>query len=80
MIAPIQDNLNSLSVGNTGVIADIDGELPVVRRLLEMGLTSGTQVRMVREAPFGGPVQVQLRGYHLTLRRTEADHVRIVAL
>lgn len=80
MIAPIQSNLSNLPVGNTGVIADIDGDSPVVRRLLEMGLTSGTSIRVVRETPFGDPIQVQVRGYHLTLRRAEADHVRIAAL
>ncbi len=80
MIAPLQSNLSHLSVGDTGVIADIDGESPIVRRLLEMGLTSGTSIRLVRETPFGGPIQVQVRGYHLTLRRAEADHVRLAAV
>jgi ferrous iron transport protein A len=47
------------------------------RRLLEMGFVSGTALRVVRLAPFGDPMQVELRGYHLSLRRSEARSVLV---
>ena len=46
-------------------------------RLREMGLVSGTRVTLVRTAPLGDPIEIKLRGYHLTLRKSEAEHVLV---
>jgi Fe2+ transport system protein FeoA len=46
-------------------------------RLLELGLVPGTVVELVRFAPLGDPVEIKVRGYHLTLRRHEAEQVRV---
>jgi Fe2+ transport system protein FeoA len=46
--------------------------------LLEMGVTPGTLIRVVRSAPFGNPIDIVIRGYHLSLRRREAESVSVV--
>jgi Fe2+ transport system protein FeoA len=46
-------------------------------RLREMGLLAGTRVSLVRLAPLGDPLEIRLRGYHLTLRKSEAEHVLV---
>lgn len=69
--------LAELSRGSTAVVADVNGPREVASRLLEMGLTTGTSLRVVRHAPLGDPIEVELRGYRLTLRRDEARTVTL---
>jgi ferrous iron transport protein A len=47
-------------------------------RLREMGLLTGTPVTLVRTAPLGDPLEIKIRGYHLTLRKSEADHILVL--
>ncbi len=68
--------LPSLSVGQSARVRSV-GPGPIRRRLLELGFVSGTPVRVVRFAPFGGPMQVELHGYHISLRRREADAILV---
>jgi|LNFM01.2.fsa_nt_gb ferrous iron transport protein A len=69
--------LGTLSVGESGEVAGIDGDGALVVRLAEMGFVVGTHVRLVKVAPLGDPLQLTLRGYHVSLRRAEAARVRI---
>jgi len=69
--------LDSLAPGEGGVIARLDGDPAVARRLMELGLVPGTPVEMVRTAPLGDPIEIKVRGYHLTLRKSEAEHVLV---
>jgi ferrous iron transport protein A len=69
--------LNQLTNGQTAVVKKIAGEGAVRRRLLDMGLVKGVMVERVRSAPLGDPVEYLLRGYHLSLRRSEAELVEI---
>jgi ferrous iron transport protein A len=64
-----------LAAGQTGVIAEIALPADVRARLLELGLTPGTPVQIVRYAPLGDPVEIRLRGSNLSLRRHEAEQV-----
>jgi ferrous iron transport protein A len=65
--------------GEAGIIEKIDGQHHLVRqRLLEMGLTSGTTVKLIRFAPLGDPLEILVRGYHLSLRKQEAELVMII--
>lgn len=66
-----------LTIGQAGVIASIEGHGSVVVRLLEMGLVPGTRVQLVKRAPMGDPLQLQLRGFHLSLRAVEAGRVQL---
>lgn len=65
-------SLADLRPGECGYIHHLIGSTRGRLRLLEMGLTSGTHVKVVRAAAFGGPLDIQIRGYQLSLRRDEA--------
>jgi ferrous iron transport protein A len=67
--------LTSLAVGVAATVSDI--KVPAERRgrLLEMGLIVGTSVELIRFAPLGDPLEIKVRGYHLTLRKQEADQI-----
>jgi ferrous iron transport protein A len=61
-----------LRVGQVGEITSIDCDRRTSRRLMEMGLLPGTQVRVVRVAPLGDPLELRVRNYSLSVRRSEA--------
>ena len=65
--------LTALPVGTAATVAEIKVPPEHRGRLLEMGLLVGTAVELVRFAPLGDPVEIKVRGYHLTLRKNEAD-------
>ncbi len=67
--------LSELAVGASAVVRDFPKSGAAFVRLREMGLLTGTRVTLVRTAPLGDPIEIKLRGYHLTLRKAEADHV-----
>jgi ferrous iron transport protein A len=70
-------SLDRLSPGDSTPIADVVGGDAVAVRLLEMGLTPGAEVRFVGRAPLGDPIEVEVRGYRLSLRRSEAARVAV---
>jgi ferrous iron transport protein A len=78
MAAPIQP-LTSIHIGGNGTVSEI--KLPPEHRgrLLEMGLLVGTPFRLIRFAPMGDPVEIKVRGYHLTLRRQDAERIMVRA-
>ncbi|HEY2494754.1 MAG TPA: FeoA family protein [Paenibacillus sp.] len=66
--------------GDKAVIIAIKGEGPVRRRLMDMGVTRGTEIIVRKVAPMGDPIEVNIRGYELTFRKTEADNIVIQKL
>jgi len=74
MAAAVQ-SLASLKVGHHGVVSEIKVPAEERGRLLEMGLLVGTPIELVRFAPLGDPLEIKVRGYHLTLRRHEAEQI-----
>lgn len=71
--------LADLIPGQSARVTLIQGEAGVRHRLLEMGLTRGTAVRLLRVAPLGDPMELLVRGYRLSMRRSEAAAVGIEA-
>ena len=69
--------LSELAVGASAVVRELPKSGPASIRLREMGLLAGTKLTLVRTAPLGDPLEIKLRGYHLTLRKSEADHVTV---
>lgn len=67
--------MSEMEAGSRGRIAHVCCRGPIGRRLLEMGLTRGTPVEIIRHAPLGDPVEIKVRGYLLSLRKCEADHI-----
>jgi ferrous iron transport protein B len=73
-----QMTLDQLPVGGSCVIAQVGNQRGAVkRRLIDMGLTPGTSVELVRMAPFGDPMEVRLRGYELSLRKEDAAQIQV---
>ena len=73
--------LNDLrEVGQSGRITDVTGDDAVAVRLMEMGLTDGEEIQLIGFAPLGDPVEFLVRGYRLSLRKTEAARVAIEPL
>ena len=67
--------LKELKPGEKGVITKIVGEGAVKRRLMDMGVTRGAEVLIRKVAPLGDPIEVNIRGYELTFRKTEAENI-----
>ena len=70
-------SLAKLSVGDRAKVVKIDGSDEVACRLMEMGLTPGAPVSLVGVAPLGDPLELELRGYRLSVRRSEAARVEV---
>lgn len=68
--------LRDLEPGERGVVVGWAGSAPPIR-LLEMGVMEGTEIEVVKLAPLGDPIEVKLRGYHLSLRKQEAEQIEI---
>jgi ferrous iron transport protein A len=69
--------LSELTVGASAVVRELPKSGSASIRLREMGLLAGTRVTLIRTAPLGDPLEIKLRGYLLTLRKSEADHIVI---
>lgn len=67
-----QKTLNDFAVGETGVVKSVDGESKIKRRLFDMGITPGAEILLRKKAPLGDPLEITVRGYELSLRKTEA--------
>ena len=71
----MKKRLSEFSIGETGVIRLVGGDGKIRRRLFDMGVTPGAEVYLRKRAPLGDPIEITLRGYELTLRKSEADVV-----
>ncbi len=72
--------LDKLVPGESGRVVRIHGRGPVRRRLVDMGLSHGSVIDMVKTSPLGDPVEYRLRGYHLSLRKSEAQTIEVELL
>jgi Fe2+ transport system protein FeoA len=70
-------SLARLPIGTQARVIAVNGNGPVARRLMEMGVVPGAPVRVIKAAPLGDPIEVRVRGYHLALRRTEAQTILV---
>ena len=71
----MEKTLDQFAIGETGVVKRVSGEGKIKRRLFDMGITPGADVYMRKRAPLGDPIEITLRSYELTLRKTEAQCV-----
>lgn len=72
-----QVSLDTVRVGQRGVVVRIEGKGPARRRMMDMGLVPGAEVKVVRVAPLGDPIEFQVKGYSLSLRKTEASNITV---
>ena len=69
--------LRECAVGETVVVAKITGEGALRRRMMDMVITKGTEVTIRKVAPLGDPIEVTVRGYELSIRRSEAEQIQV---
>ena len=70
--------LSSLNIGQSGVVRLLEGQGEIKRRLMDMGITRGTSIAVHQLAPLGDPMELHLRGYSLSLRKKDAEKIKIV--
>jgi ferrous iron transport protein A len=71
--------LATVSPGSTATVKRLSGEPRLKRRLMDMGITPGVAIKVVKVAPLGDPLEVTVRGYELSLRKDEAAHIEVTA-
>ncbi|MBC8248466.1 MAG: ferrous iron transport protein A [Anaerolineales bacterium] len=69
--------LNQLKPGERATIVKVGGQGPVRRRILDMGVVKGAEIKVVRVAPLGDPVEFLIKGYNLSLRKSEAQQIQV---
>lgn len=69
--------LRDAKIGETVTVKRLNGEGAVKRRIMDMGITKGTEVTVRKVAPLGDPIEVTVRGYELSLRKADAEMVEI---
>jgi Fe2+ transport system protein FeoA len=69
--------LANLEIGTQARVTRVNGNNAVTKRLMEMGVVPGVKVKVIKSAPFGDPIQILVRGYHLAMRKSEADAIEV---
>ena len=69
--------LKNVKIGDTVKVARLHGQGAVKRRIMDMGLTKGTEVYIRKVAPLGDPIEVTVRGYELSLRKADAEMIEV---
>lgn len=69
--------LGEQAPGTKGKIGRVDGRDAIHRRLLDMGVVSGTEFEVEKKAPLGDPIEIKIMGYHLSLRKYEAETIMV---
>ena len=73
----MSQTLKQVPCGKTVTVRRLQGEGPIKRRIMDMGITKGTQIFVRKVAPLGDPVEVTVRGYELSLRKADADMILV---
>ena len=71
------NTLKGIKVGETVTGVKLHGQGAVKRRIMDMGITRGTEIHVRKVAPLGDPVEVNVRGYELSLRKADADMIEV---
>ena len=69
--------LKEVKIGESVKVKALKGEGPVKRRIMDMGITKGVEIFVRKVAPFGDPIEVNVRGYELTIRKSEAENIDV---
>ena len=67
--------LSKLKKGQNAIVVRVGGKGAVKRRMMDMGMVPGSEIRVVRIAPFGDPIEFNVKGYNLSLRKSEAKDI-----
>ena len=69
--------LKEVKVGQSAIVAKIHGEGALKRRIMDMGITKGVSIKVMKVAPLGDPVEITVRGYELTLRKADCEKIEV---
>ena len=69
--------LKDVKMGETVTVAKLHGEGPVKRRIMDMGITKGVEIHVRKVAPLGDPMELNVRGYELSLRKADAESIEV---
>lgn len=72
--------LNELIPGQIGKVIKLSGKGPLKRRIIDMGIIPGAIITMKRIAPLGDPIEISIRGYELSIRKSDAQSIEIVRI
>lgn len=68
---------NDMQVGDFAIVKNVAGDGQLRKRMLDLGLTKGCKLQLIRKAPLGDPVEIELRGFRLTIRKNEASIIEL---
>ena len=71
-------NLKEVKPGQTVTVMRLNGEGALKRRIMDMGITKGTEVFVRKSAPLGDPIEVNVRGYELSIRKADAENIEVI--
>lgn len=71
--------LKDVKIGGTATVLKLNGEGALKRRIMDMGITKGTEIYVRKTAPFGDPIEIHVRGYELSLRKADAAMIEVQA-
>ena len=69
--------LNEVEIGSTVTVVKLHGEGPVKRRIMDMGITKGVEILVRKVAPLGDPMELNVRGYELSVRKGDAELIEV---
>ena len=71
------NTLKEVAIGSSAKVVKLHGEGAVKRRIMDMGITKGTDIFVVKVAPLGDPIELKVRGYDLSIRKSEAKLIEV---
>ena len=71
------NTLRNVKIGDTVTVKKLHGEGAIKRRIMDMGITKGTEIKIRKVAPLGDPIEVTVRGYELSLRKADAEFIEV---
>ena len=77
MAEPQDRTLRDVRIGDSATVRRLKGEGALKRHIMDMGITKGTSVFVRKDAPLGDPIEVTVRGYELSLRKSEAENILV---
>ena len=69
--------LKDVPIGGKAKVVKLYGEGPIKRRIMDMGITKGVRIRVIKTAPLGDPIEITVRGYELSLRKEDAEKIEV---
>ena len=69
--------LRDVKIGETATVVKLHGEGAIKRRIMDMGITKGVVIKVVKVAPLGDPIEINVRGYEVSLRKADADLIEV---